>query len=485
MLKVTARHDCGSHRHVECAMCGAWLFRHEHRGHTKSTVCCNKGTVSIRATKTNPTIDALWRAGSGMEFPDEHSVPSAGRSTRADQNAGQTFRRYGRRLNEALALASEIVDDVPAGERRHQAQVILHGKLTHCIAPVRPNEGHPAKGWCQLYTFDPADATAERSGCFMVHDKGAKAPEIKVVRNLLKQLDSVLRECNPYVQDYLKANEARLPLPPHNTRIRQKRATDAYRHTSRSQIFNQSGAEDATFYLDAGAAPADAGTRTYGTDMKFNEVSVIMKSSEGEDGNVPKRSVILHDRVRGGFDIDKTVAHGGNYERDNSETGFHDGKYVYRLQPDPATAATDGVCACGAAPASGASPPPTTPPRCQNSARAVTMLATIQAELDAEAGGGEICDICRRPVQRRADAVFFVNSGDGGRWRHSSDGTVKNWTHEAEALPISSRRASQAPYQALRGARLWIRGPRDCPTGARLARLRPPGPRGRLVCGAC
>ena len=70
------------------------------------------------------------------------------------------------RLRHAMSGACAERVRLRARVRELEARLRRY-KPTHCIAPVRPNNGVPARGRCELYTHDPADATAERSGCFV------------------------------------------------------------------------------------------------------------------------------------------------------------------------------------------------------------------------------------------------------------------------------------------------------------------------------
>jgi len=79
-----------------CSSCSAVLFSAEtrvHDGQQFGVACCSKGRVVLKPIETVAVLDAVWRS----------STP-----------VGRALRKYARRLNNAMALASMKV----AHERR-------------------------------------------------------------------------------------------------------------------------------------------------------------------------------------------------------------------------------------------------------------------------------------------------------------------------------------------------------------------------------
>ena len=71
-----------------CSSCSAVLFLDEVReqdGQQFGATCCSKGRVVLKSVDTVPVLDAVWRAKTPM---------------------GTALRKYSRRLNNAMALAS-------------------------------------------------------------------------------------------------------------------------------------------------------------------------------------------------------------------------------------------------------------------------------------------------------------------------------------------------------------------------------------------
>jgi len=175
--------------------------------------------------------------------------------------AARTLQRYARKFNNALALASEKVKELGAPDGGWQPSVVIQGKLYHKIGPLTADNDR-APAFAQLYVYDPdaVDDVAERRCKHMHLPKSASGAERTRCLEILTQLQSELRACNSYVQDFVHA----------------------------AKIFGDGDVTDASFVIEPKAAPKDAGKRTYNAYEAFGEVSVMMAEPSG--GRVRGRS---------------------------------------------------------------------------------------------------------------------------------------------------------------------------------------------------
>lgn len=191
--------------------------------------------------------------------------------------AARTLQRYARKFNNALALASEKVKELGAPDGGWQPSVVIQGKLYHKIGPLTADNDR-APAFAQLYVYDPdaVDDVAERRCKHMHLPKSASGAERTRCLEILTQLQSELRACNSYVQDFVHA----------------------------AKIFGDGDVTDASFVIEPKAAPKDAGKRTYNAYEAFGEVSVMMAEPSG--GRVPTRCVVVRARGGGLHEIDET-----------------------------------------------------------------------------------------------------------------------------------------------------------------------------------
>ena len=112
----------------------------------------------------------------------------------------------------------------------------------------------------------------------MYMDGKASKPEKARALKLLTELQSTMRQCNTYVQDFVTAGE----------------------------IFSEGDVDDAHVVIEPKARPATAHKRTHKDAKKtFNEVTVMM-TVEPRGGKVRKRSVMIRARGGGLHDIDES-----------------------------------------------------------------------------------------------------------------------------------------------------------------------------------
>ena len=170
-----------------CASCGALRWEGE-----RASLCCSGGKVHLDPLPAPPPfLRHLWT---------EDSVEA------------RTFRRFARHLNSALALSSLSVHEVPppAGTGGYAPCVVVEGRLYHRLGPVEANPGQ-VPTFAQIYVSDPQaeDPDAEaaiRLGHVRLPASTSAAVQGRLL-NLLRQLQALLRDNNPWVQDFIMAGE--------------------------------------------------------------------------------------------------------------------------------------------------------------------------------------------------------------------------------------------------------------------------------------
>ncbi|XP_043242049.1 uncharacterized protein LOC122391808 [Amphibalanus amphitrite] len=212
-------------REVECLHCRALLWRAE-----RATLCCSGGKVQLEPVPPPPPrLRALWTD---------------------DDPTAQTFRKHARRLNTALSLASLMTREVQQPGGGFSPSVVIQGRLYHRIGPLRARDGEePA--FAQIYVNDPecddpAAEAAQRLGHVPL-PRSTREPERARLLALLEELQVLLRQVNPYVQDFIHAAE----LP-------------------EEEVQHQ------RLVVSADARPADQHPRRYNRAEGFREVSILM-----------------------------------------------------------------------------------------------------------------------------------------------------------------------------------------------------------------
>jgi hypothetical protein len=125
-----------------------------------------------------------------------------------DQTAnGNMLRKYSRQINNALALASQVVKhtDAPAGHGGWSPSIVIQGKLCHKFPALQTVDGRQPR-FAQVYVLDSAMETEVRVKNLML-PKSVTPSEIAVCHGLLNRMQGLLRLCNPYVQDFISLNE--------------------------------------------------------------------------------------------------------------------------------------------------------------------------------------------------------------------------------------------------------------------------------------
>ncbi|KZS09596.1 Uncharacterized protein APZ42_026140, partial [Daphnia magna] len=181
-----------------CNYCGARHFKGEKASDQKFSICCSKGKVILPPPKGCPEL--LYHLFTNNHPKSPHFI--------------KMIRNY----NNALAFASmgAQIDYLPG---RGPYCFRIHGQMYHDTTAVRyQNEdslNHPAPKYAQLYFIDSTQANQFRSNN---HANGRCDPF------LMAQLDSLLRQCNPYAvvyknmrqmkteEDLLDEMEGRMPM---------------------------------------------------------------------------------------------------------------------------------------------------------------------------------------------------------------------------------------------------------------------------------
>ena len=228
------RSDIGRRTHV-CPHCSAILYPGEKDW---TMMCCREGKVCL----------PLWTLG------EEGSAPRRIHDAwMAQDTKGKTLRKYARPINNALALASQVVNIKTPPGGGYTPSVVIQGKLYHNMGPLRPDDGAQPI-FAQVYVLDDEYTTSEIDirvmNCRV--PGGATQAERASIRELLEEVQGLLRQCNPYVQDFVSL--AALPA---------------------------AEVENKTFVLNALARPSAEHARRYNKPEGLKEVCVLIDDAGG------------------------------------------------------------------------------------------------------------------------------------------------------------------------------------------------------------
>ncbi|KZS06644.1 Uncharacterized protein APZ42_029833 [Daphnia magna] len=182
-------HDCGEMT-VTCGECNARHFKGEQPTDKKFTQCCAKGKVILPPPKEfpQPLVKLLQ---------NDHPKAKAFMTKICNYNSAHAFASLGTNISS------------PPGRGPYCLRI--HGQVYHNTTPVGPNTNNPR--YADLYFMDAAQAgefralSTSNGGC---------------CRNLMEELDAVLREKNPYAaiykmmrqvleEEYRRAQDEKLP----------------------------------------------------------------------------------------------------------------------------------------------------------------------------------------------------------------------------------------------------------------------------------
>ncbi|KAF0308282.1 hypothetical protein FJT64_020477 [Amphibalanus amphitrite] len=212
-------------RNINCEHCGALRWPSE-----RATLCCQAGKVRLEPVPAPPALlRRLWTE---------------------DDLLARTFREHSRRLNTALSLASMMTREVRPADGGYAPSVVIQGRLYHRLGPLEAGDGHEPS-FAQIYVNDPACADPATEAAMRLGHvplPRATSPAVRQrLLTLLEDLQILLREVNPYVQDFILASE----LP-------------------EDQVDQQQ------LVISAEARPADQHRRRYNPAEGFREVAVLI-----------------------------------------------------------------------------------------------------------------------------------------------------------------------------------------------------------------
>ena len=176
-----------------CPHCRALRWEGEK---TRTMLCCLGGKVNMRP-------HPLGAEGTAQrKIHDLWTSPCI---------KGRVLRKFARPINNALALASSKFDkrnaaDLP-GSSGWVPCVVIMGRLYHNLAALRPAQGM-RPSFAQAYVidaqYDEEEHDVRVANCILPN---ATNREVAVARVLLRELPPLLRECNPYVQDFVSLSQ--------------------------------------------------------------------------------------------------------------------------------------------------------------------------------------------------------------------------------------------------------------------------------------
>ena len=231
-----------------CQHCGALLWPVE-----RASLCCAGGKVQLPPLPAPPpSLRQLW----------------------TDESAeAKVFRKHTRHLNSALALASQVVQEVRPEREGYTPSVVIQGRLYHRLGPLRARDGQ-VPTFAQLYINDPQCEDPEAEAALRLGHvrlgRNTSAATRRALLGLLQHLQQLLRQHNPWVRDFIMASEV---------------PDDQVEHLR--------------LVISAEARPAGEHARRYNRPEGLQEVSVLI-------GDEPaRRDIVLRRRAVG--DVDDLV----------------------------------------------------------------------------------------------------------------------------------------------------------------------------------
>ena len=181
---VQIRHSCGEFQ-KRCSHCGAYMWIGERISNSSIShpqfgeACCLSGSIRI------PLIP---------------EPPQLLRQLLTEQTPrGRNFRLHICKYNSAMAMATMGASEqvIPgAGIQSYR----VHGTVSRLIGPFHPNEGNAPRAY-QSYFYDPELSTQHQ-----MHAMPRNAA-CDVSAYLIRQLNEMLRQSNPYLQSFLAVHE--------------------------------------------------------------------------------------------------------------------------------------------------------------------------------------------------------------------------------------------------------------------------------------
>ncbi len=161
-----------------CSGCNALMFEKELHHGTAYSLCCGYGKIKVPDIKPPPaTLQKLYTE---------------------DNEKSKEFRKNIRCYNSALALSSVGVElgTTFKFDNRGPWTYKISGQIYHSLGTILPN-ANSTPVFSQLYVYDKENELTNR------HNRNTDNME----RETLKELQEIMHENNPYVQEYMKAAE--------------------------------------------------------------------------------------------------------------------------------------------------------------------------------------------------------------------------------------------------------------------------------------
>ena len=170
-----------------CPFCGALKlkpFSHPFPSPGENTLysmCCSKGKVDIEEESPTPAAEY---------FVDLWST---------DEIEGKLFRKYARKINNALSLASYLFTEAEMGG--YNPNFKIKGTAYVAVGALLPGAVDVPK-FSQIYIFDADDDNQRLNVRMDLLELGADIPvrEKDVLRNICIEIEEKIRICNPYVK---------------------------------------------------------------------------------------------------------------------------------------------------------------------------------------------------------------------------------------------------------------------------------------------
>ena len=209
----------------ECPECGALKWKTE-----TATLCCNNGKVNLTKFPDPPKyLKTLWTA---------------------DTIDARLFREQSRSFNNALALSSIIVTE-RRFDRNYNPSVIFEGKVQQLYGPLIAEQNETPR-FSQLYVHDPALENTVRVSNMNL-PKSSSSKQINTITNVMGKLQKMMKECNPYVKDFMHICE----IPDEDIR-------------------------DGKLVISCKARPRNEHERRYNEQSSLAEVSILTNSERGD-----------------------------------------------------------------------------------------------------------------------------------------------------------------------------------------------------------
>ena len=178
VAELSTTPDSIGYMDVECQYCGALKFSRE-----ASTTCCSEGKISLEPFPRPPEdLMKLWIG---------------------EDAKSRLFREHSRMVNNAVCLSSLKVK--LRTFQRFSPSIVFQGRVQHRAGALLPADGETPR-FAQLYVYDPVMETTQRFEN-MVIPSSMSDRQKSILRDLLQNVQDVLHQVNPFVQDFKQIME--------------------------------------------------------------------------------------------------------------------------------------------------------------------------------------------------------------------------------------------------------------------------------------